>query len=74
MIGILEGKKGLGKTILLRSEHRRLPIEGEKQVSRFLQKKQELEMHACGHDGHTAWLLGSAMILSQLREHFYRRH
>lgn len=27
-------------------------------------------MHACGHDGHAAWLLGSAMILSKLRSQF----
>lgn len=30
-------------------------------------------MHACGHDGHAAWLLGSAMILSKLRSQFRSR-
>lgn len=71
VIGILEGKKGPGKTLLLRSDIDALPIE-EKTGLPFSSEKAGV-MHACGHDGHTAWLLGSAMILSQLREHFYGR-
>ncbi len=28
------------------------------------------KMHACGHDGHTAGLLGAALILNELKDEF----
>lgn len=68
VIGILSGTKGPGKTVLLRADIDALPIE-EKTKLPFSSEIPGI-MHACGHDGHAAWLLGSAMILSGLRSHF----
>ncbi len=31
------------------------------------------KMHACGHDGHTAGLLGAALILNELKDEFVAR-
>ena len=55
----LAGKKP-GKTILLRADMDALPIEEQSGVS-FSSKTKN--MHACGHDMHTAMLLGAAQIL-----------
>lgn len=68
VIGILKGTKGPGKTVLLRADIDALPIE-EKTGLPYASETAGV-MHACGHDGHAAWLLGSAMILSKLRSHF----
>lgn len=72
VIGILRGKKdggrSGGKTVLLRADIDALPIEETTGLS-FASKNPGV-MHACGHDGHTTWLLGSAKILSELRNEF----
>lgn len=68
VIGILNGTKGRSKTVLLRADIDALPIE-EKTGLPFSSENPGV-MHACGHDGHAAWLLGSAMILSKLRDQF----
>ena len=68
VVGILTGAKGAGKTVLLRADIDALPIE-EKTGLPFSSETPGI-MHACGHDGHAAWLLGSAMILSKLRSQF----
>ncbi|MBE6993328.1 MAG: amidohydrolase [Ruminococcaceae bacterium] len=67
VVGLLRGGAGEGKTVLLRADIDALPIEEESGVE--FRSCNENVMHACGHDGHATWLLGSAMILSQLREH-----
>ncbi|QWG34692.1 amidohydrolase [Bacillus mycoides] len=65
VIGLIEG--GIpGKTIALRADFDGLPIQDEKQVS--YKSKIPGVMHACGHDGHTATLLGVAKILSENRD------
>ena len=56
-----------GPTILLRADIDALPID-EETVSPFTSLKSGV-MHACGHDMHTASLLGCGYILHQLREH-----
>ena len=64
------GKAGLvatagtnhGKVLLLRADMDALPIREESGVSFAC---QEGRMHACGHDMHTAMLLGAAAILKQ---------
>ncbi|MFR3755423.1 MAG: M20/M25/M40 family metallo-hydrolase [Enterocloster sp.] len=63
-----ERNKGPGKTVLLRADIDALPIE-EKTGLPYASETAGV-MHACGHDGHAAWLVGSAMILSKLRSHF----
>ncbi|NPV43751.1 MAG: amidohydrolase [Firmicutes bacterium] len=65
VVGLLAGGSG-GKTIALRADMDALPIQDEKKVvyaSRILGK-----MHACGHDAHTAILLGTAMVLSRIKD------
>ncbi|OAH60848.1 peptidase M20 [Domibacillus aminovorans] len=64
LIGILEGDQA-GKTIALRADFDALPIHDEKEVS--YKSQNPGVMHACGHDGHTAALLGTAKALSQFR-------
>ena len=68
VMGILRGTKGEGKTVLLRADIDALPIQEESGVE-FLSKNDGV-MHACGHDAHATWLLGSAKILSELRHEF----
>ena len=66
VVGVIKGKNGgAGKTIGLRADMDALPIEeitGKPYASKVPGK-----MHACGHDGHTAMLLGAAKYLSETR-------
>jgi amidohydrolase len=65
VIGTLKGKYP-GKTILMRADMDCLKIEELNDVE-YKSQTPGL-MHACGHDSHTAWLIGAAMILSQFKE------
>lgn len=55
-----------GKTIGLRADFDALPIFEEADVP--FKSKNEGVMHACGHDGHTAYLLVLADCLIQLKD------
>jgi len=56
------GKKG-GRTILLRADMDALPIKEEADIE--YKSLNEGRMHGCGHDMHTAMLLGAARILKE---------
>jgi amidohydrolase len=58
-----------GKTIAIRADMDALPIQEENTFD-FASKNPGV-MHACGHDGHTAMLLGTAKILSGLKEEIH---
>ena len=55
-----------GKTILLRSDIDALPIE--EACSVLYRSLHPGFAHSCGHDGHMAILLGTAMVLSKMKE------
>lgn len=66
IVGIIKGTRG-GKTIALRADTDALPIKEETGLS-FASTNGN--MHACGHDGHTAMLLGAAKVLNDNRDKF----
>jgi amidohydrolase len=68
VVGLIKGAKGEGPVIALRADLDALPIQ-EKNETEYVSKNAGV-MHACGHDVHTASLLGAAHILQSLREEF----
>lgn len=64
VIGTLYGSHP-GKTLLLRADMDCLKMTELNEAP--YKSKREGFMHACGHDAHTTWLLGAAMILSELK-------
>lgn len=66
IVSLLKGNKP-GKTIALRADMDALPIKEENTFN--YKSKYQGKMHACGHDGHTAMLLGAAKVLSKYRDH-----
>ncbi|MGH1354477.1 MAG: M20 aminoacylase family protein [Thalassovita sp.] len=66
VVGVIKGKQnGSGKVIGLRADMDALPID--EQTGLDYASKTPGAMHACGHDGHTAMLLGAAKYLSETR-------
>jgi amidohydrolase len=67
VVGVIRGSKGSSsRAIGLRADMDALPIEEETNLP--YRSKIPGKMHACGHDGHTAMLLGAAQRLAQTRD------
>jgi amidohydrolase len=64
IVCLIDSKKP-GKTLLVRADMDALPIQEENQVE--YASKNSGVMHACGHDGHTAILMGLA---SEIKDNF----
>lgn len=64
VIGLLEGDRE-GPTVLVRCDMDALPVQEENEVE--YRSAIPHQMHACGHDGHTAVALAVAEMLSQHR-------
>ncbi len=66
VVGVIRGRRGASnKAIGLRADMDALPIE---EATNLPYKSTEAgKMHACGHDGHTAMLLGAARYLAETR-------
>ena len=66
VVGVIKGKQnGSGKVIGLRADMDALPMHEETGLEDA--SKTPEAMHACGHAGHTAMLLGAAKYLSETR-------
>jgi hippurate hydrolase len=66
VVGVIKGKTNTsGKVIGLRADMDALPIHEATGLE--YASKTPNAMHACGHDGHTAMLLGAAKYLSETR-------
>src|SRR5439155_15038865 len=68
IVATIKGTGGSGKTVLLRADIDALPIE--EQVDAPYRSTVPGRMHACGHDAHTAVLLGAARVLHDRRHEF----
>lgn len=68
LVGIIRGKNPDKKTVALRADMDALPIVEANDVP--YKSKNNGVMHACGHDAHTASLLGAARILNDLKGEF----
>ncbi|MFY9431135.1 MAG: M20 family metallopeptidase [Acetomicrobium sp.] len=64
VIGIIKGEKP-GKTVALRADMDALEVYEKNDIP--YKSKTDGLMHACGHDGHTAMLLGAAKVLSMIK-------
>jgi len=65
VVGVLHGSKGDGPTIGLRADMDALAIAEKNDFPH--KSRNHGVMHACGHDGHTAMLLGAARHLAETR-------
>jgi hippurate hydrolase len=65
VVGVLRGRHAGGRTIGLRADMDALPMDEENDVPH--RSRHPGKFHGCGHDGHTAMLLGAAKYLSETR-------
>jgi amidohydrolase len=65
VVGVLRGEQP-GKTIMLRADMDALPLQEE--AEHGYRSRIAGRMHACGHDGHVAILLGAAALIAEKRD------
>ncbi len=66
VVGVVRGKGEGTRAIALRADMDALPIH--EQTNLGYASREAGKMHACGHDGHTAMLLGAARYLAETRD------
>ncbi|MGP6157558.1 MAG: M20 metallopeptidase family protein [Vulcanimicrobiaceae bacterium] len=62
VVGVMRGHAP-GKTVMLRADMDALPLREE--TEHAYRSKSDGKMHACGHDGHVAILLGAARLIAE---------
>ncbi len=68
LVALIKGAKPSDRVVALRADMDALPILEANDVS--YRSQNAGVMHACGHDAHTSSLLGTAKILTQLKDEF----
>ncbi len=68
VVAKIEGKNPSDRLVVLRADIDALPVQEENNINYRSNKKGI--MHACGHDVHTASLLGTALIIQELKKDF----
>ena len=71
ILGWIDGKNPAKRTIALRADMDALPILEESSLP--WKSVNDNVMHACGHDAHTACLLGAAKVLNEMKNEFEGR-
>jgi amidohydrolase len=67
-VGVIEGGKSSDRVVALRADIDALPISEEGSHKKDFMSQNGGVAHCCGHDSHSANLLGTARILNDLRE------